>query len=118
MTMTRVETREFDVVNYLNSEEDIAEYLTVAAEDPDPDMLILALSDVARARGMAKIARDAGCGRESLYKTLSPGSKPQYATVMKIMKALGVRFNVCSVYRDEGRKSSGRTKATRVKKAV
>ena len=119
MTMTdKIHVTDFEVTDYLNSEEDIAEYLTAAAEDPDPEVLIRALSDVARARGMAKTARDAGCGRESLHKTLSPGSKPQYATVMKIMKALGVRFNVCSVYRDEGRKSSGRTKAARVRKAV
>ena len=114
----KVNVTDFDITDYLNSEEDIAEYLTAAAEDSDPNTLIRALSDVARARGMTKLARDAGCGRESLYKTLSPGGNPQYATVMKIMKALGVRFNVCSIRQDEARKPAARPRTTRMKKAV
>jgi len=116
--MTNVQTREFDAARYLNSEEIITEYLAVCAEDPNPNVFLRALSDVARARGMTKLARDSGLGRESLYKALSPGRKPQYETVMKIMKALGVRFNVCSVHRSEGRKPSARPKAARTKKAV
>ena len=58
----------------------------------DPDLLLLALSDVARAKGMAQVAKDAGLGRESLYKALAPGAKPRFETVMKVARALGVKF--------------------------
>lgn len=84
----------FDVADYLDSEETIAEYLTAAAEDPDQAVLLAALSDVAKARGMATVAKAAGLGRESLYKALSPGSHPRHETVSAVMRALGVRFAV------------------------
>ena len=61
-------------------------------EANDPDLLLLALSDVARAKGMAQVARDAGLGRESLYKALAPAAKPRFKTVMKVARALGVKF--------------------------
>jgi probable addiction module antidote protein len=82
----------FDVVDYLDNEEVIAEYLTAAMEDSDPDMFLRAVSDVARARGMSKLAQDSGLGRESLYKALRPGSKPRYETVSKILTALNVKI--------------------------
>ncbi len=85
---------DFDPAAYLDSEETIAEYLTAILEENDPDLLLSALSDVARARGMAKIAKDSGLGRESLYKALTPGSKPRFETVMKVMHALGVKLTV------------------------
>ena len=109
---------EFDVAEYLNNEEDIAEYLAVSAEDPNPNVFLRALNNVARARGMTQLAKDSGLGRESLYKTLSPGGNPQYATVMKIMNALGVRFNVNSIPRSEKRKPAARAKTGRTKRAV
>jgi probable addiction module antidote protein len=84
----------FDVADYLDSEETIAEYLTAASEDPDPAVLLSALSDVAKARGMATVAKAAGLGRESLYKALAPGSHPRHETVSAVMRALGVRFAV------------------------
>ncbi len=84
----------FDVADYLDSEETIAEYLTAAAENPDQAVLLAALSDVAKARGMATVAKAAGLGRESLYKALSPGSHPRHETVSAVMRALGVRFAV------------------------
>ncbi|RPI40164.1 MAG: putative addiction module antidote protein [Betaproteobacteria bacterium] len=56
-------------------------------------MLLLALADIARARGMAEVAREAGLGRESLYKALSPGAKPRFDTVLKVARALGVRLS-------------------------
>lgn len=90
MDMTKFER--FDVVDYLDSEEVIAEYLTAAMEDPDPDMFLRAVADVARARGMTKLAQDSGLGRESLYKALRPGSKPRYETVSKILTALNVKI--------------------------
>ena len=71
----------FDVVDYLDSEESIAEYLSAVMEERDPDLVIAALSDIAKARGMAKLAEDSGLNRESLYKALRPGSKPRYETI-------------------------------------
>ena len=83
---------EFDAARYLNDDEAIAEYVTAVLETNDPDLLLLALSDVARAKGMAQVAKDAGLGRESLYKALAPGAKPRFETVMKVARALGVKF--------------------------
>lgn len=84
----------FDASEFLDSEEAIAEYLAAALEDPDPGLFVAALGDVAKARGMSQIAREAGLGRESLYKALSPGSKLRYETVRKVMDVLGVRLTV------------------------
>ena len=85
---------DFDPAAYLDSEETIAEYLSAILEENDPDLLLSALSDVARARGMAQIAKDSGLGRESLYKALAPGAKPRFETIMKVMHALGVKLTV------------------------
>lgn len=82
----------FDAAKYLDDDEAIAQYMTAILETDDPDLLLLALGDVARAKGMAQVARDAGLGRESLYKALSPGAKPRFETVMRVAKALGVKF--------------------------
>lgn len=82
----------FDAARYLDSDEAIAEYMSVVLEADDPDLLLLALGDVARAKGMAQVAKDAGLGRESLYKALAPGAKPRFETVMKVARALGVKF--------------------------
>ena len=82
----------FDAARYLESDEAIAEYMTAVLEADDPELLLLALGDIARARGMAQVARDAGLGRESLYKALAPGAKPRFETVMKVARALGVKF--------------------------
>lgn len=85
-----VKMSKFDAVDYLNSEEMMAEYLAAAMEDDNPDVFLAALADVAKARGMAQLTEDTGLGRESLYKTLSPGAKPRFETIVKITKALGV----------------------------
>ena len=74
----------------------IAEYLTAAAEDPNPDVFLSALGDVARAGGMAGVARASGLARENLYKALSPGAKPRYETVNAVLRALGVKFAVAA----------------------
>ncbi len=87
-TMTHFTT--FDSADYLDNEETIAAYLTAALEDPDPDTFLTAVKSVARARGMTQLAKDSGLGRESLYKALTPGAKPRYETVMKVIRALGV----------------------------
>lgn len=87
----------FDAADYLDDEQTIAEYLTAALEDPNPDVFLTAVRDVARARGMAQLAKDAGLGRESLYKALTLGAKPRYDTVLKLLNALGVRLSATPV---------------------
>jgi len=93
-----VKTATFDAADYLNDEETIAEYLTAALEDPNPDVFLAAVRDVARARGMAQLAKDAGLGRESLYKALTPGAKPRYDTVLKLLHALGVKISATPLH--------------------
>jgi probable addiction module antidote protein len=89
---TKVKLTRFDAARYLTDDAAVAEYMTAILETGDPDLLLLALADVARARGMAQVAKDAGLGRESLYKALAPGAKPRYDTIMKVMRALGVQL--------------------------
>ena len=83
---------EFDAAEYLNSEEDIAAYLTTVIEENDPALLAVALGDIARARGMSQVAKDAGIAREALYKALRPGSEPRFETISRVCAALGVRL--------------------------
>jgi probable addiction module antidote protein len=87
-----ITTTPFDVADYLDSEEMIAEYLSVILEEDDPDLFIRALGDIARARGMTQIAKETGLGRESLYKALKSGSNLRYQTVQKVLKALGIKL--------------------------
>ena len=90
----RLNLAPFDASDYLDNEEVIAEYLTVALEDPDPDAFLMAVRDVAKARGIAIIAENAGLGRESLYKALRPGAQPRFDTVRRLLDALGVKLGV------------------------
>lgn len=90
--MTRDAYAAFDVAEYLDDDEMIAEYISVAMEDTNPDALLLALSAVARARGMTDVAKAAGLQRESLYKALTPGAHPRYETVAAVLRALNVRL--------------------------
>jgi probable addiction module antidote protein len=87
----------FDAADYLDSEEVIAEYLNLALASEHPELLLQAVADVAKARGMAQLAKDTGLGRESLYKALAPGAKPRYDTVLKIIRALGVQLHTSPV---------------------
>ena len=91
----------FDAVDYLSNEETIAEYISAALEDPDPDVFLTAVRDVARARGTAQLEKETGLGRESLYKTLAPGAKPRYDTVLKLLHALGVRLSAIPIVHAE-----------------
>lgn len=84
----------FDASDYLDNEETIAEYLAAALENPDQDAFLMAVRDVAKARGIANVAARAGLGRESLYKTLQPGAKPRFETVRRLLAALGVKLDV------------------------
>ena len=82
----------FDAVEYLDSEEAVAEYLTAMIEEGDPAMLAAALGDIARARGMSEIAKASGLTREALYKALRPNAQPRFDTVSRVCAALGVRL--------------------------
>jgi probable addiction module antidote protein len=82
----------FDITEHLDTDEAIAEYLTVVLEDNDPALLAAALGDIARARGMAQLAKDTGLSRESLYKGLSGERIPSTETLLKVMGALGLKL--------------------------
>jgi probable addiction module antidote protein len=82
----------FDAADFLRDEETIAAYLNSSTETGNPDVMLSALSAVARARGMAELADKAGVNRESLYKALAPGAKPRYDTIFKVVRALGVNM--------------------------
>jgi probable addiction module antidote protein len=92
--MSKAKFSPYSSADYLDNEKVIAEYLAAAMEDPNPDVFLLAIANVAKARGIAKIAKDSGLGRESLYKALTPGAKPRYETVRKVVDALGVKWTI------------------------
>jgi probable addiction module antidote protein len=87
-----ITTSRWDASEYLDTPEDVVAYLNAAVEEKDPALLQAALGDVAKAKGMAQIARDAGVGRESLYKSLSADGTPSLKTIVKVAQALGVRI--------------------------
>jgi probable addiction module antidote protein len=90
----RIKLRDFDASAYLDNDEIVAEYLTAALEDGNPDVFLAAVGNVAKARGMSAIAESSGLGRESLYKAFAPGAEPRYDTVLKVLQSLGVKLNV------------------------
>ena len=96
--MAKTKTRPWDVVEHLETEEDMAAYLEAALEQGDPTLVAAALGDIARAKGMAQIARETGLGRESLYKALSADGNPEFATVLKIVRALGLRLHASTAH--------------------
>ncbi len=91
--MKKTKTKPWDAAEHLETEEDMAAYLEAALEDGDPALVAAAIGDIARARGMAQIARDSGLGRESLYKALSPEGNPEFATILKVVHALGLKLH-------------------------
>jgi probable addiction module antidote protein len=91
--MPKTLTTAWDPAEHLASEEDMAAYLEAALEEGDPALVAAALGDIARAKGMSQVARDAGLGRESLYKALSPTGNPELATILKVVSALGLRLH-------------------------
>ena len=89
---------EFDFSEHLESEQAMAEYLTVVLEDNDPSLLAAALGDIARARGMSEIARASGITREALYKALRPDAQPRFDTISRVCTALGVKLVAQAVH--------------------
>ena len=87
-----LKTTPFDSADYLETDADMAAYLDACLEDGEPASIAYALGVIARARGMSQVARDANLGRESLYKALSPDGNPEFATVLKVVRALGLRL--------------------------
>jgi probable addiction module antidote protein len=88
-----IETTPWDSAEYLETEEDMALYLEACLEENDPALVTHALGVIARAKGMTQIARETGLSRESLYKALSAEGNPEFATVMKVVRALGLRLH-------------------------
>jgi probable addiction module antidote protein len=86
-------TTPWDPADHLRTDEDMAAYLEAALEDGDPSLVAAALGDIARAKGMTQVARAAGLGRESLYKALSPSGNPEFATILKVVAALGLQLH-------------------------
>lgn len=95
--MAKTTTRPWDAAEHLETEEDIVAYLEAALESGDASLVAAALGDIARAKGMTEIAREAGLGRESLYKALSPEGNPEFATVLKVVRALGLKLHAKAV---------------------
>jgi probable addiction module antidote protein len=110
--MKKIKTRIFDTSEFLSSEEDMAAYLEAALSEGDPSLVVQALGAIAKARGMAQIAKDTGLRRESLYKALSPDGNPEFNTVIKVVKALGIRLHA------ETRHASGTSSNNAIKKAI
>ncbi|MGC8625482.1 MAG: addiction module antidote protein [Phycisphaerae bacterium] len=94
--MAKIKTRRWDAAEHLKTNKDITAYLEAALRDGDAAVITAALGDIARAKGMSRIARNAGLGRESLYKALSPDGRPEFATVLKVMRALGLTLHAAA----------------------
>ncbi len=106
--MARLRTTRWDAADYLDSPERTAGYLQAAFEDGDPALIAAAIGDVARAKGMSQIARDAGLGRESLYKALSSSGNPALATVLRVLRSVGLELRAVPARRPAQRALSSR----------
>jgi probable addiction module antidote protein len=96
--MAKTRTRPWDVAEHLETEEDMAAYLEAVLQEGDSTLVAAALGDIARAKGIAQIARDTGLGRASLYKALSPEGNPELATVLKVVRALGLQLHAAPAH--------------------
>jgi probable addiction module antidote protein len=101
--MPRPRTTPWDAADYLHTETDMAAYLAAALEDGDAALVAAALGDIARARGMTEVARSAGLGRESLYKALCAEGNPEFSTILRVVRALGLRLEVAPATKKRGR---------------
>ena len=93
--MSTIRLRQWDSAEYLKTEEDIARYFELCLEEAgdDPAFIAKALGNIARAKGMSRLARETGLGRESLYKALSGEGNPRFSTILKVVSALGLRLH-------------------------
>jgi len=97
-----METSKFDIADYLDNNEMIAEYLNAVLDDGDNSDVIIAIGHIAKSIGMTKIADETGLSRPSLYKALSEGAKPQFGTIIKVLRAIGgqIRINPITAKRN------------------
>ena len=95
--MAKTQTLPWDPAEHLETEDDIVAYLNVALEEGDLSLIMATLGDIARARRMAMVAQGTGLGRESLYKSLSANGNPEFTTVLKVVRALGLRLQAATV---------------------
>lgn len=104
-----METSKFDIADYLDSNEMIAEYLNEVLEQGNENDLITTIGNVAKAIGITKISEKPGLSRPSLYKALSDGSKPQFSTIIKVLKAIGgeVKVNPISAWKEKELRTVG-----------
>lgn len=93
MTTTKTKTKRWEAADYLKTDADVIAYLEAAFEDGDSGVVAAALGDIARAKGMTRVARQAGLGRESLYKALSAGGNPELGTILRVVRALGIKLH-------------------------
>lgn len=87
-------TMKWDMADDIKTPEDVRDYLNAALEENDMDLTLAVIGDLARSEGMAKIAKNTGMGRESLYKSLSVGGNPSFATILKVLSAMGYKLQV------------------------
>jgi probable addiction module antidote protein len=92
----RIKTRKWDLAEHIKTEEDVVAYLDAALEDGDPALVTAVLGDIARSKGMAKVAKKTGLGRESLYKALSKDGNPKLETFLKVVHALGLKLKTAA----------------------
>lgn len=93
MAKTRIKLTKWDVVDHLKTPEAMLEYLRAALDEDDPVLVATVLGDIARAQGMTSVAEATGLSRESLYKSLSPEGNPEFATIFKVLRALGFKLD-------------------------
>lgn len=107
--MTRTQTSEFDVAEHLSTQEEMQAYLEACFEDPEADAAFIAkaLGDIARARGMSQVAREAGLSRESLYKALSGERSPEFDTILKVTRALGIQLHAGTLAQQNAQADAG-----------
>lgn len=91
-----LKTKPWDASEHLNSDEAIEAYLDAAFDDGDPKLIAAAVGDIARAKGMTSLARETGLSRESLYKALSGDGNPEFATIARVIQALGLKLRVAA----------------------
>ncbi len=104
--MVKTQTKPWDPAEHLETEEDMAAYLNVALEDGNLGLIMATLGDIARAQRMTIVAQETGLRRESLYKSLSADGNPEFATVLKVMRALGFRLQATAAPAATGRSST------------
>lgn len=87
-----LKTRRWDIADYLKSDKETAAYLEAVFEDGDPALIAAAVGDIARTRGMSRLAKDVGMSRPALYRALGSAGNPEFATVLKVLEALGLKL--------------------------